>query len=137
MQQNNPVSGHLRLHCLVSLEAIPVFRYTLQVSVIHRHLPWKGRLKRKPRHWNSFKTRAAKPREIILTSDAIILSYWRRHRTRHTCCLLYILHSGGVSDVVRRYVCLLYRLLCRLISELKVRCEWNVTAEWMEETRLE
>jgi len=37
VQQNNPVSDHVRLHCLVSPEAIPVFRYTLQVSVIHRH----------------------------------------------------------------------------------------------------
>jgi hypothetical protein len=129
MQPNNPVSDHLRLHCLVSLEAIPVNRYTLQMSIIHRHLPWKWRLNRKPRHWNSFNTRAAKPREIILTSDAIILSYWRRHTARHTCCLPYILHSCRVSDVVRLYVCLLYRLLCRLISELEVWCEWNAPAE--------
>lgn len=91
MQQNNPVPDHLHLPCLTSLEAIPVFRYTLQVSVIHRHLPWKRRLKRKPKHWSSFNTRAVKPREIIPTSDAIILSYWRRHGARHTAVVFQLL----------------------------------------------
>jgi len=129
MQQNNPVPDHLRLHYLVSLEAIPVFRYMLQMSVIHRHLPWKRRLKRKPRHWKSFNTRAAKPRKIIPTSDVVILSYWRRHGARHTCCLPCTWHSCRVSDVVRHYICFLYRLLCRLISELEVCCEWSVTAK--------